>query len=46
MAVTVHDRRIAGGRTGGPETLADALLADLLPSTGNTDDTALVALRL
>ena len=29
-----------------PETLADALLADLLPSTGNTDDTALIVLRL
>ncbi|MEU4268995.1 SpoIIE family protein phosphatase [Streptomyces sp. NPDC026092] len=30
----------------GPEDLADALLADLLPSDGNTDDTALVVLRL
>ncbi|WP_406438761.1 SpoIIE family protein phosphatase [Streptomyces sp. NBC_01613] len=29
-----------------PETLADALLADLLPSTGNTDDTALVVVGL
>ncbi|WP_030716556.1 PP2C family protein-serine/threonine phosphatase [Streptomyces sp. NRRL S-237] len=29
-----------------PEALADALLADLLPSTGNTDDTALVIIRL
>ncbi|MFI6935399.1 PP2C family protein-serine/threonine phosphatase [Streptomyces sp. NPDC050287] len=29
-----------------PETLADALLADLLPITGNTDDTALIVLRL
>ncbi|MEU6255676.1 SpoIIE family protein phosphatase [Streptomyces sp. NPDC047043] len=29
-----------------PETLADALLADLLPTTGNTDDTALIVLRL
>ncbi|MFI1506989.1 PP2C family protein-serine/threonine phosphatase [Streptomyces sp. NPDC020597] len=29
-----------------PEALADALLADLLPSTGATDDTALVVLRL
>ncbi|MFH9984604.1 PP2C family protein-serine/threonine phosphatase [Streptomyces luteogriseus] len=30
----------------GPEALADALLADLLPSSGNTDDTALVIIRL
>ncbi|MER6095846.1 SpoIIE family protein phosphatase [Streptomyces sp. NPDC001728] len=30
----------------GPEALADALLADLLPSTGSTDDTALVIIRL
>ena len=29
-----------------PETLADALLTDLLPTTGSTDDTALVVLRL
>ncbi|MFG2024133.1 PP2C family protein-serine/threonine phosphatase [Streptomyces sp. NPDC048825] len=29
-----------------PEPLADALLADLLPSTGSTDDTALVVIRL
>ncbi|WP_330358814.1 PP2C family protein-serine/threonine phosphatase [Streptomyces chartreusis] len=29
-----------------PETLADTLLADLLPPTGNTDDTALVIIRL
>jgi len=29
-----------------PEALADALLADLLPPTGTTDDTALVVLRL
>ncbi|GAA3843587.1 PP2C family protein-serine/threonine phosphatase [Streptomyces phyllanthi] len=29
-----------------PETLADALLADLLPSTGTSDDTALIVLRL
>ncbi|MFI2292492.1 PP2C family protein-serine/threonine phosphatase [Streptomyces niveus] len=29
-----------------PEALADALLADLLPTTGNTDDTALVIIRL
>ncbi|MFG3350290.1 PP2C family protein-serine/threonine phosphatase [Streptomyces sp. NPDC048018] len=30
----------------GAEELADALLADLLPPEGNTDDTALVVLRL
>jgi stage II sporulation SpoE-like protein/PAS domain-containing protein len=29
-----------------PETLADALLADLLPPGGNTDDTTLVVVRL
>ncbi|KUN86145.1 PP2C family protein-serine/threonine phosphatase [Streptomyces griseoruber] len=29
-----------------PEQLADALLADLLPATGNTDDTALIVIRL
>ncbi|MFI7501693.1 PP2C family protein-serine/threonine phosphatase [Streptomyces sp. NPDC049687] len=29
-----------------PETLADALLTDLLPSAGNTDDTVLIAIRL
>jgi serine phosphatase RsbU (regulator of sigma subunit) len=29
-----------------PETLADALLADLIPPAGATDDTALVILRL
>jgi serine phosphatase RsbU (regulator of sigma subunit) len=29
-----------------PEALADALLADLLPATGNTDDTALVVVSL
>jgi serine phosphatase RsbU (regulator of sigma subunit) len=33
-------------RRSGPEALADALLAELLPSTGNTDDTALIVLRL
>ncbi|MDQ1017595.1 PP2C family protein-serine/threonine phosphatase [Streptomyces afghaniensis] len=42
--------RLAGslvrhGRSG-PEALADALLADLLPPGGNTDDTALVVIRL
>lgn len=30
----------------GPEALADALLADLLPPAGSTDDTALVIIRL
>lgn len=30
----------------GPEALADALLADLLLSGGNPDDTALVVIRL
>ncbi|WP_405769737.1 PP2C family protein-serine/threonine phosphatase [Streptomyces sp. NBC_01538] len=29
-----------------PEALADALLTDLLPPAGNTDDTALIVLRL
>ena len=29
-----------------PEDLADALLADLVPPAGNTDDTALVVIRL
>ncbi|MGW0912517.1 PP2C family protein-serine/threonine phosphatase [Streptomyces sp. NPDC002784] len=29
-----------------PDALADALLSDLLPPTGNTDDTALVVIRL
>ncbi|GAA3911311.1 hypothetical protein GCM10023084_74260 [Streptomyces lacrimifluminis] len=33
-------------RKSAPETLADALLADLLPPTGTTDDTALIVLRL
>jgi PAS domain S-box-containing protein len=33
-------------RHAGPEDLADALLAELLPPTGNTDDTALVVIRL
>ena len=33
-------------RQADPETLADALLTDLLPLTGNTDDTALIAIRL
>jgi len=33
-------------RQSDPEALADALLADLLPSSGNTDDTALIVIRL
>jgi serine phosphatase RsbU (regulator of sigma subunit) len=33
-------------RHAAPEALADALLTDLLPPTGNTDDTALIVLRL
>ncbi|MFF1302362.1 PP2C family protein-serine/threonine phosphatase [Streptomyces sp. NPDC058307] len=33
-------------RRAGPEDLADALLTDLLPPTGNADDTALVVIRL
>ncbi|KOU56447.1 protein phosphatase [Streptomyces sp. MMG1533] len=33
-------------RRSDPEALADALLADLLPPSGNTDDTALIVLRL
>lgn len=33
-------------RHAAPEALADALLADLLPVGGNTDDTALVVIRL
>lgn len=33
-------------RSADPETLADALLADLTPPAGATDDTALVVLRL
>ncbi|MEV0634977.1 SpoIIE family protein phosphatase [Streptomyces sp. NPDC050619] len=38
-SLTLHQRSA-------PEDLADALLADLLPPTGNTDDTALVVIRL
>ncbi|HSX96620.1 MAG TPA: SpoIIE family protein phosphatase [Streptomyces sp.] len=37
---------LARHRKHDPETLADALLADLLPLSGNTDDTALIVLRL
>ncbi|MFF0084989.1 PP2C family protein-serine/threonine phosphatase [Streptomyces canus] len=33
-------------RRAAPEDLADALLAELLPPTGNADDTALVVIRL
>jgi PAS domain S-box-containing protein len=33
-------------RRADPEDLADALLAELLPPTGNADDTALVVIRL
>ncbi|WP_406155459.1 SpoIIE family protein phosphatase [Streptomyces sp. NBC_00882] len=33
-------------RHAAPEDLADALLAELLPPTGNADDTALVVIRL
>jgi PAS domain S-box-containing protein len=33
-------------RHAGPEDLADALLTELLPPTGNADDTALVVIRL
>ncbi|EDY59760.2 MULTISPECIES: SpoIIE family protein phosphatase [Streptomyces] len=33
-------------RHAGPEELADALLAELLPPTGNADDTALVVIAL
>ena len=39
-------RSLARHRADGPETLADALLADLLPPGGLTDDTALVIMRL
>ncbi|WP_432155942.1 MULTISPECIES: PP2C family protein-serine/threonine phosphatase [unclassified Streptomyces] len=39
------DSLVRNGRAA-PEELADALLADLLPPTGNTDDTALVIIRL
>ncbi|MFI8457033.1 PP2C family protein-serine/threonine phosphatase [Kitasatospora sp. NPDC085464] len=39
-------RSLARHRHADPETLADALLADLVPPAGLTDDTALVVLRL
>lgn len=41
----LSDALVRHGRTG-PEELADALLADLLPPAGNTDDVALVIIRL
>jgi hypothetical protein len=37
---------LARHRQADPETLADALLTDLLPPAGVADDTALVVLRL
>ncbi|WP_405827873.1 PP2C family protein-serine/threonine phosphatase [Streptomyces sp. NBC_00105] len=37
---------LARHRTADPDALADALLADLIPSVGVTDDAALVILRL
>ncbi|MFF0410320.1 PP2C family protein-serine/threonine phosphatase [Kitasatospora sp. NPDC004745] len=37
---------LTGHRKDGPEELADALLLDLLPAAGATDDTALVVIRL
>ena len=37
---------LARHRQTAPEALADALLADLRPATGNTDDTALVVVSL
>ncbi|MEU9145467.1 SpoIIE family protein phosphatase [Streptomyces sp. NPDC048349] len=37
---------LARHRTADPDALADALLADLVPPAGITDDTALVVLRL
>ncbi len=39
-------RSLARHQAADPETLADALLADLLPPGGVTDDTALVIVRL
>ncbi|MFE4368107.1 PP2C family protein-serine/threonine phosphatase [Streptomyces sp. NPDC056835] len=39
-------RSLAHHRAADPETLADALLADLLPPGGVTDDTAMVIVRL
>ncbi|MEY2274444.1 SpoIIE family protein phosphatase [Streptomyces sp. BF23-19] len=37
---------LARHRGAGPDALADALLAELIPAVGVTDDTALVILRL
>ncbi|WP_328952600.1 PP2C family protein-serine/threonine phosphatase [Kitasatospora purpeofusca] len=39
-------RSLARHRLADPETLADALLTDLVPPAGLTDDTALIVLRL
>ncbi len=39
-------RSLARHQAAGPETPADALLADLLPPGRVTDDTALVIMRL
>ncbi|MFD9124607.1 PP2C family protein-serine/threonine phosphatase [Kitasatospora sp. NPDC059571] len=39
-------RSLTAHRTLAPEQLADALLVDLLPAAGATDDTALVVIRL
>ncbi|MFD9408129.1 PP2C family protein-serine/threonine phosphatase [Streptomyces sp. NPDC059989] len=39
-------RSLARHHTADPDTLADALLADLIPPAGITDDTALIVLRL
>ncbi|MEU6866593.1 SpoIIE family protein phosphatase [Streptomyces sp. NPDC046876] len=39
-------RALARHRTADPETLSDALLADLIPPAGATDDTALITLHL
>ncbi|MFJ3875842.1 PP2C family protein-serine/threonine phosphatase [Streptomyces sp. NPDC090077] len=37
---------LARHRTDDPDTLGDALLADLIPAAGLTDDTALIVMRL
>lgn len=39
-------KSLAAHRNRGPEQMADALLDDLLPETGATDDTALAVVRL
>ncbi|MEE1783796.1 SpoIIE family protein phosphatase [Streptomyces sp. SP17BM10] len=39
-------RSLTRHRLADPDTLADALLTDLIPPTGLTDDTALIVLRL